>query len=105
MSIQSNSFVAQHHATSIGNAVELLTPTNSITLDSQTTVAGNSNAKQAIADLNQSVTMLASVVNSASENIQSVASEFERLDQRIASRNSQAVAPLFGGDKPWELPR
>ncbi|ALS00063.1 hypothetical protein ATZ33_01280 [Enterococcus silesiacus] len=82
--INSNSAVAQAVATSIASSVSSLNQGTTITKDTQTTVAGNSNAQQAITQLTTFNTSLVQAVTQASNNIRSVAAEFEAVDQRIA---------------------
>ncbi|ALS37601.1 type VII secretion effector (TIGR04197 family) [Enterococcus rotai] len=91
--INSNSAVAQAVATSIASSVSSLNQGTTITKDTQTTVAGNSNAQQAITQLTTFNTSLVQAVTQASNNIRSVAAEFEAVDQRIAQMQYNQMLP------------
>lgn len=88
-SIQSNSGVAQAVASTIASSLSTLKQGNSISKDTQTTVAGNSNAQQAITLLTTFNTSLVQAVGQASLNIRSIASEFEAVDQKLAQLGKQ----------------
>ncbi|WP_086444794.1 TIGR04197 family type VII secretion effector [Candidatus Enterococcus lemimoniae] len=91
--INSNSAVAQAVATSIASSVSSLNQETTITKDTQTTVAGNSNAQQAITQLTTFNTSLVQAITQASNNIRSVAAEFEAVDQRIAQMQYNQMLP------------
>lgn len=91
--INSNSAVAQAVATSIASSVSSLNQGTTITKDTQTTVAGNNNAQQAITQLTTFNTSLVQAVTQASNNIRSVAAEFEAVDQRIAQMQYNQMLP------------
>ncbi|EOI02727.1 MULTISPECIES: TIGR04197 family type VII secretion effector [Enterococcus] len=91
--INSNSAVAQAVATSIASSVSSLNQGTTITKDTQTTVAGNSNAQQAITQLTTFNTSLVQAITQASNNIRSVAAEFEAVDQRIAQMQYNQMLP------------
>lgn len=91
--INSNSAVAQAVATSIASSVSALNQGTTITKDTQTTVAGNSNAQQAITQLTTFNTSLVQAITQASNNIRSVAVEFEAVDQRIAQMQYNQMLP------------
>ncbi|WP_429950636.1 TIGR04197 family type VII secretion effector [Enterococcus sp. AZ101] len=91
--INSNAAVAQAVATSIASSVNSLNQGTTITKDTQTTVAGNSNAQQAITQLTTFNTSLAQAITQASNNIRSVAAEFEAVDQRIAQMQYNQMLP------------
>lgn len=91
--INSNSAVAQAVATSIASSVSFLNQGTTITKDTQTTVAGNSNAQQAITQLTTFNTSLVQAITQASNNIRSVAAEFEAVDQRIAQMQYNQMLP------------
>lgn len=91
--INSNAAVAQAVATSIASSVSSLNQGTTITKDTQTTVAGNSNAQQAITQLTTFNTSLAKAITQASNNIRSVAAEFEAVDQRIAQMQYNQMLP------------
>ncbi|GGC77778.1 TIGR04197 family type VII secretion effector [Enterococcus wangshanyuanii] len=82
--IKSDSGVAQAIATSIASSLGSLNQGSSITKDTQTTVSGNSNAQQAITQMTTFNTSLVQAVTQASNNIRSVAAEFEAVDQKIS---------------------
>jgi len=91
--INSNAAVAQAIATSIASSVSSLNQGTTITKDTQTTVAGNSNAQQAITQLTTFNTSLVQAITQASNNIRSVAAEFEAVDQRIAQMQYNQMLP------------
>lgn len=91
--IKSNAAVAQAVATSIASSVSSLNQGTTITKDTQTTVAGNSNAQQAITQLTTFNTSLVQAITQASNNIRSVAAEFEAVDQRIAQMQYNQMLP------------
>lgn len=91
--INSNAAVAQAVATSIASSVSSLNQGTTITKDTQTTVAGNSNAQQAITQLTTFNTSLVQAITQASNNIRSVATEFEAVDQRIAQMQYNQMLP------------
>ncbi|WP_348920458.1 TIGR04197 family type VII secretion effector [Enterococcus rotai] len=91
--INSNSAVAQAVATSIASSVSSLNQGTAITKDTQTTVAGNSNAQQAITQLTTFNNSLVQAITQASNNIRSVAAEFEAVDQRIAQMQYNQMLP------------
>ncbi|MBO0474785.1 hypothetical protein IGL98_002406 [Enterococcus sp. DIV0840] len=91
--INSNSAVAQAVATSIASSVSSLNQGTTITKDTQTTVAGNSNAQQAITQLTTFNTSLVQAITQASNNIRSVAAEFEAVDERIAQIQYNQMLP------------
>lgn len=91
--INSNAAVAQAVATSIASSVSSLNQGTTITKDAQTTVAGNSNAQQAITQLTTFNTSLVQAITQASNNIRSVAAEFEAVDQQIAQMQYNQMLP------------
>ncbi|MBP2100375.1 TIGR04197 family type VII secretion effector [Enterococcus rivorum] len=87
--IKSNSGVAQSVASAIATSLGSINQRGTILTDNQTTVAGNASAQQAITQLTTFNTSLVQAVAQASNNIRSVASEFEGLDQKIAQTVQQ----------------
>ncbi|MTD40260.1 TIGR04197 family type VII secretion effector [Erwinia sp. CPCC 100877] len=85
MTIQSDFTGASQKATALKGATDKLIQSASITKDTQTTVAGNTNAQEAITTAQETATKIAQAVFQASSNLQSVAKEFEALDQRVAN--------------------
>lgn len=75
---------ASQKATALKNATDTLIQPVVITADTQTTVAGNTNAQEALKSAQDTAKKIASAVSKASTNIQSVAKEFEALDAKVA---------------------
>lgn len=101
--IKSNKVVASACATDLANAVDALTNGSTATKDSSTTVAGNQDAHDAIDLAKQTAGQVAAAVQSAAANIQSVADEFEAVDQAIRQMNSipGAMPPPAPGKAPF----
>lgn len=91
--IKSNSAVAQTVATSIASSVSSLNQMITIIKDTQTTVASNNSAQQAITQLTTFNLSLVQAVTQASDNIHSVAAEFEAVDQQIAQIRYNQMLP------------
>ncbi|MGM0216297.1 TIGR04197 family type VII secretion effector [Enterococcus sp. AZ109] len=72
---------AQQKATALRSASETLSTSASVNKDTQTTVIGNQSAHEAIDSLSSAAQRVASAVNSASGSIQSVAQNFQAIDQ------------------------
>ena len=81
MAVKSNLGVAQQRASALKSAAGSLTAGGTPTSDSQTTVAGNKTAQEAITSTFNAVKKVTEAVNSASSNINSVAKNFEAIDQ------------------------
>lgn len=81
--IESNLGDTQEKATALKNAADQLAETQSVENDTQTTVAGNANAQHAIATINGTAQEIAKAVLLASNNLRSVAEEFEALDRQL----------------------
>lgn len=90
---QSDLFGAREKATALMTATNTLTQSVSVTKDTQTTVAGNQNAHQAIDLAKNTATGIAQAIVSASNNIKSVAEDFEAMDQQT---RSLFTSPLGG---------
>lgn len=81
--IQINSNQASSLATELSNAIQAFSHSRSISKASATTVPGNQKASRTI---DQSKSLLTSFLGSLqrdSQNIQSVATDFEALDQKL----------------------
>lgn len=89
--IKSNSGVAQSVASAIATSLDSINQRGTILTDNQTTVAGNTTAQQGITQLTAFNTSLVQAVGQASQNIRSVAAEFEAVDQKIVQAMSQRL--------------
>ncbi|MGX7203139.1 type VII secretion effector [Enterococcus plantarum] len=85
MAIQSDLAGASQKATALKNATDKLIQQSNINSDTQTTVVGNDNAQEAITTAQETATKIAQAVFLASSNLQSVAKDFEALDQTVAN--------------------
>ncbi|MBO0410577.1 TIGR04197 family type VII secretion effector [Enterococcus hulanensis] len=81
MAVKSNLGVAQQRASALKSAAGSLTAGGVATSDSQTTVAGNKSAQNAVKSTYNAVLKVSEAVSSASSNINSVAKNFEAIDQ------------------------
>ncbi|MGT2666400.1 TIGR04197 family type VII secretion effector [Streptococcus rifensis] len=90
--IRSDMTVAQSYATGLQSAGEELAGVDQPQQDNQTTVAGNTNAHEALATSQSTRQSIASAITSMVTNLRSVASEFEAVDQEIGNQISN------GGD-------
>lgn len=81
MVVKSNLGVAQQRASALKNAVNSLLSNGTITSDTQTTVAGNKSAQNAIKSTIKAIKIVAETTTTASNNINSVAKNFEAIDQ------------------------
>lgn len=81
--ISSNSTVARQLATNIASALDGLGTSTAVSTDDQTTVAGNTNAQQAIQASRNASNLILGAIGTASTNLQSVATEFEAVDSAI----------------------
>lgn len=81
--ISSDKQAAYQYATDIFLALDALTAANTVQEDHQTTVAGNTNAKEAIQLAKATVQEVVGAVGTASNNLKSVANEFEAADATI----------------------
>lgn len=95
--INSNKQVAYQYATDIFLAMDLLKDASAVQEDHQTTVAGNENAKEAIKLAKSTATDIANAVGRASNNLKSVANEFEAADATI--RQLMQSSMIAGADK------
>lgn len=92
--IKSDFSGASQKATALKTATKELTQTSTITTDNQTTVSGNKNAQEVIQLAQTSAAAIANAVNQAATNLQSVASEFEAVDQQLSTSFSQPLGGL-----------
>jgi type VII secretion effector (TIGR04197 family) len=84
MAIKSDLTGASQKAIALKNATDRLIHQSRISNDTQTTVVGNDNAQEAITTAQETATKIAQAVFLASSNLQSVAKDFEALDQTVA---------------------
>lgn len=94
MAIQSDLAGASQKATALKNATDKLIQQSNINNDTQTTVVGNDNAQEAITTAQETATKIAQAVFLASSNLQSVAKDFEALDQSVANTLFKPIAGL-----------
>lgn len=94
MAIQSDLAGASQKATALKNATDRLIQQSNINNDTQTTVVGNDNAQEAITAAQETATKIAQAVFLASSNLQSVAKDFEALDQTVANTLFKPIAGL-----------
>lgn len=94
MAIQSDLAGASQKATALKSATDRLIQQSSINNDTQTTVVGNDNAHEAITTAQETATKIAQAVFAASSNLQSVAKDFEVLDQTVANTLFKPIAGL-----------
>lgn len=83
MTISSDLGTAQQKATAIASAIETLSGIGAPSLDSQTTVQGNTNAKEAAQATIAGGAKIAEAVQLATRNLQSVAQGFEAVDKSV----------------------
>ncbi|MFC3932832.1 TIGR04197 family type VII secretion effector [Streptococcus dentapri] len=84
--IQSNSGIAQQHATSLSAASNQLADIQVSDKDDRTTVAGNTNAHSVIDLAQESSSAISSAIESVITNLHSVASGFEAADNGAAGK-------------------
>lgn len=84
MTIQSDMGTASQKATALKDATDQLIQQSSVSTDNQTTVAGNAKAQEAITKAQQTATKIAQAIHTASGNIQSVAKDFEAMDNELS---------------------
>lgn len=85
MVISSDLAGASQKATAIKNATARLSQPLNISNDTQTTVAGNKNAQEAITTAQETAVKIAQVVLDASNNLQTVAEDFQALDVEVSN--------------------
>ncbi|MBC1504085.1 TIGR04197 family type VII secretion effector [Listeria booriae] len=82
-------------ATALKNATDSIVSYVSITLDTQTTVAGNKSAEESVKIAQDMAQQIASAVSTAASNIQSVASSFEAVDKEAGQGFTTSIGGLF----------
>lgn len=87
--IKSNKVIAQDIATNLANALQVIQNTKGTSLDTVSTIAGNQKAHEILAFYDSLVEDISGVVASATKNIQSVAEEFEAVDQKVQDEVGQ----------------
>ncbi|MGG5342272.1 TIGR04197 family type VII secretion effector [Enterococcus sp. AZ192] len=81
--ISSNSAVAGELARGIFSAIDDLNSQQSIVTDEQSTISGNTAAKNAIKELQSMVQTISAAIATDANNIKSVAAEFDEADATI----------------------
>ena len=81
--LQSSKEQAASSATSLKTASNNISQEITVTKDTQTTVAGNTNAQNSIEVSNQTASKMSKVIQSMSNNIHSVAVEFQAMDNTL----------------------
>jgi type VII secretion effector (TIGR04197 family) len=94
MTIQSDLAGASQKATALKNATDKLIQSSSVLEDTQTTVAGNTNAQEVIKLAQETATQIAQAVFFASSNLQSVAKDFEAMDENVANTMFNSLGGL-----------
>lgn len=99
--ISSDSSVARQIATAIASSLDGANSGGAILTDTQTTVAGNTNAQEAIQSMLSAQNKIVQAIGQASTNLQTVASEFEAADQatRQLMSSISIPSPSGGGNK------
>lgn len=87
--LQSNKEQAILSSTSLKNASNKLKQDINVTKDNQTTVAGNTNAHQSIEASKQTAEKTSMLIQTMSNNIQSVAEEFQAMDSALGAELSK----------------
>ncbi|MHC5218402.1 TIGR04197 family type VII secretion effector [Enterococcus sp. LJL128] len=99
--VSSDSIVARQLATAIASSLDGANSGGAILTDTKTTVAGNTNAQDAIQSMLSAQNKIIQAIGQASTNLQTVASEFEAADR--ATRQLMAAhslpSPMGGGKK------
>ena len=81
--LQSSKEQAASSATSLKTASNNISQEITVTKDTQTTVAGNTNAQNSIEVSNQTASKMSKVIQSMSNNIHSVTVEFQAMDNTL----------------------
>lgn len=79
--INSDKQVAQNLATGLMSALDTLNQSATVTKDTQTTINGNTTAHETSDDMLDIASKISQTISSASENLNSVAGEFEAIDR------------------------
>jgi type VII secretion effector (TIGR04197 family) len=91
--VKSDSAVAGKIATAIASSLDGATNGGAILTDTQTTVAGNTNAQEAIQAMLNGQNKIVQAIGKASSNLQSVTHEFEAADQATRQLMSAISIP------------
>ena len=84
--LQSSKEQAASSVTSLKTASNNISQEITVTKDTQTTVAGNTNAQNSIEVSNQTASKMSKVIQSMSNNIHSVAVEFQAMDNTLGTQ-------------------
>ena len=84
--IQSNKEQAVSSRTSLKNEINNIFQEITVTKDTQTTVAGNTSAQNSIEVSKQTASKMSKVIQSMSNNIHSVAEEFQAMDNTLGTQ-------------------
>ncbi|WP_152657721.1 TIGR04197 family type VII secretion effector [Oceanobacillus sp. CFH 90083] len=97
--IQSNTEAARQIATNIAMSLDNLSSAGIVTKDSETTVAGNESAHEAIDASLHARQNIVEVIRNSCQNLQLVAEEFEAIDQEISNHiTSSPLSTRLGGN-------
>ncbi len=83
MTIKSDLKEAQTYATAFHNVADSLLEQKPVTHDTQTTLAGNTNAQDAFQQAITTAKEISTIVNDAGVHLHSVAKDFEAFDQEV----------------------
>jgi type VII secretion effector (TIGR04197 family) len=95
--IKSNTGIANLIATSIARSLDDLSTGSVITTDTQTTISGNTTATEAIQALSDTTNSVLQAVGQASTNLQSIAANFEAMDQATRAIFTSPLPTFSGG--------
>ena len=93
--LQSSKEQAASSATSLKTASNNISQEITVTKDTQTTVAGNTNAQNSIEVSKQTPSKMSKVIQGMSNNIHSVAEEFQAMDNTLGTQ-LESVKSLRG---------
>jgi type VII secretion effector (TIGR04197 family) len=95
--IKSNTGTASLIATSIARSLDGLSTGGIITSDTQTTISGNTTAAEAIQAMSDTTNSVLQAVGQASTNLQSIAADFEAMDQATRAIFTSPLPTFSGG--------
>ena len=84
--LQSSKKQAVSSRISLKNVINNISQEITVTKDTKTTVAGNTNAQNSIEVSNQTASKMSKVIQSMSNNIHSVAVEFQAMDNTLGTQ-------------------
>ena len=84
--LQSSKEQAASSATSLKTASNNISQEITVTKDTQTTVVGNTNAQNSIEVSKQTASKMSKIIQSMSNNIHSVAEEFQVMDNTLGTQ-------------------